>query len=104
MATGMAIRHHRGDSRQQFLVARQKLPLVDLCEFGEVIPSITDLRPFIRVGGVLIFTLLDELGRIRKGGDQRAAAISHRIAAGMIEMEMRVDDHMNIFRPQAVSL
>jgi hypothetical protein len=50
---------------------------------------------------VLILATRDEVTRVRKSRNSTSLIIRLRIAARVVEMQVRVDDDANLFRPDA---
>ena len=86
MVTGVTLRNHGCDPGQQFGIAVQQFPTVEVFNGREVVPPITRSRPFIGSSGILIFTALNGIPSLREGRAQCAAPVCYRIATGMIEM------------------
>ena len=63
----MTGRDHRGDAGQQFRIAAEEFPLIELRDRLEIVPPVTGSGPFIRRHGIVVLALLHIVGGLGKG-------------------------------------
>ena len=103
MAAGMAFRDDHRHAGQHLRIAVQKFPSLHMRDRREVLPPVAHARPFVRARRVLEFAALHKVFGPWKRR-HHLIVLADGIAAGVIEMQMRVDDHMNVFGPKTPGL
>src|SRR5437870_13601955 len=99
MVGGMSARHHYRDSGESLGVPFQVLPEIHVRDRRKVLFQIARPRPLVGTDGVFVLAALHEiLGLWERGHD--LAVLPVRVAATMIEVQVRVDDHVDVFDRQ----
>src|SRR5262245_37353250 len=91
-------------SRHELRVPVKKVPLVEMCDRRKVLPSVAGFRTFVGVGGVFELPMLDHIPCFGEGRTHRSVIGPYRIATRVIEVKVRVDDEVNVFRVHAQTL
>ncbi len=68
-------------------------------DWREVVREIAGRRPLVRVRRVDVFPALHHVAGIREREAWLAPALDERVAAAVVEVEVRIDHDPDVFRP-----
>src|SRR5690348_7038280 len=97
----MPRRVHRADPRDDLVLALDEIVSIRFGEGDEVVREIAAGRTLVRVGSELVLALLNDVFRINERWTEAAVRFEHQVAAGMIEVQVGVDDERDVFRTNA---
>src|SRR5689334_10966635 len=94
-------RVHRPNSGDDLALPLDEIVSVRLGERDEVVWEVTPGRTLVRVGRELVLARLNDVPRVHECWTETAVGLEHQIAAGVIEVQVRVDDERDVFGTNA---
>src|SRR5438552_1407108 len=103
MMSRMPFGHYHTHAGNQFSFSVHKLPLVHMRDRRKVFAPVTRARALVRPRRLFVLAALHKVFGSRERRDY-CSVLPNRVAAGMIEVQMCVDDHVNVFGLKALHL
>src|SRR5436190_5898330 len=101
MVRRVAWRRDRTNARDDLALALDEVEPSGLLDRHKIVREITACRALVGMRRVLVLALLHHVSGVRKRRSKVSLRVARRVSAGMIEMQMTVDDEGDVVDPNA---